>query len=177
MKKIIKNKKGISLLELVIYIGILGITVTAVIGLVYPILKASKKNEAITECQQNSRFVLEKLNQEIGKAISVNQPTLISPEGDILSVRMSDGTDRVFEVQSGSMHLKKYNGVDLIEDEELTTSNITISKRNNGFDIDFFRLVKNSSSKPTININFKAQYMKASEIISLQEFQTTVSLK
>ena len=170
-------ERGVTLIELVIYVAILGFVTIAVVSMVYPVLKASNRSSASTEIQQNGRFILEKLNQDIGKAESVNQPTEGSPTSDSLSLHMSDGKDTVYEINSGVLTIKIYEGANLLETTELTTKAVSFKKRNTGSDFPYFRLVKNTGSKPTVQINFRIEYKKGTEIILFQDYQTTVSLK
>ncbi len=82
-------QKGFTLIELIIYIGIVTVVLLAVINFGFEIIYGNVKSQAIREVQQNSRFVMEKIARIIEEASAINSP---SPgnSADILSLEMAN---------------------------------------------------------------------------------------
>ncbi len=64
-------KKGISLIELIIYIGIVGIILVVMIDLATNLVYSQSKNASFSEVQQNLRFTLERMSTSIENATAV----------------------------------------------------------------------------------------------------------
>lgn len=76
----IKNLKfkthsgGFSLLELLIYIAVLAITMTMLVGVFFSINRSRGKVESQSEVNSNLRFALERIGQDIKSASQISTP-------------------------------------------------------------------------------------------------------
>ncbi|MFQ6049724.1 MAG: PilW family protein [Candidatus Paceibacterales bacterium] len=69
------ENRGFTLIEFLLYIGILVMVLVLTGGFLWDIIFGNIKETSYQEVQQNSRFVLVKITQEIKKATGINSPT------------------------------------------------------------------------------------------------------
>ncbi|HBG81517.1 TPA: hypothetical protein DDW69_01610 [candidate division CPR2 bacterium] len=175
------NNQGATLIELAIYMGLVGFIMVALVGITVPLLKSSEKNKTETELHQNARFVLEKLSQNINQAdpatVSVSLP------GDELFLTVKDPetdapTPVKFSVDPSTNIISFEKPQGNPSPEKLTSAPIKLLKR--GGSTPFFQTTDNTangSTLKTVMINFEIRYYKGSNLITSEEYQTTYALK
>ena len=84
-----KNKKALTLIELIIYLGIVAGLLIVASAFTWSIIKGSVKAACRREIQQNGRLVMEKISREIKAASGINSPA-VGESSDLLSLTMSD---------------------------------------------------------------------------------------
>jgi prepilin-type N-terminal cleavage/methylation domain-containing protein len=125
MKKL-NTQKGFSLLELIIYIAIIGVFLVSVIQFTTTIIRAGEKAKVLNEVQQNARFAMERMKREIRTADGVNtgsstfssHPGVLSLEHDTPAL---DPT--VFDLSSGTLQITQGAGSAI----DLTSSKVEVS--------------------------------------------------
>lgn len=124
MKFILKNNKGATLLELLIYMAILAGFLSVVMNIFFMITGSSAKEEARSEVQQNLRFASTQIVNDIRTAKSINLP--VSGEGNILEIDNGFLITR-FSVSGGVLTRIKNPGLPGEIIENITTNNVTVS--------------------------------------------------
>ena len=118
-------KKGFTLVEILIYIAILGLVLASITGFFLNTISANLKENSYQEVQQNGRFVMTKITQETKKAIGINSPVPGS-YGNSLSLVMSDSNlnPTVFDLNNGKLRIAQGSSapVDLTTDQVLVTN-------------------------------------------------------
>jgi len=105
------NKKGATLIELIIYITIVtGILIMAS-TFAWNIINNKSKSQAVQEVQENGRFIMEKLTQEIRAAYNITSVTNTPPK---LTLSMKDTNlnptiTEVFYLQNNSLMFSQSN--------------------------------------------------------------------
>ena len=101
-----ENGGGFTLIEFVIYISIVGTILVLMTGFLWNIIFGNIKETAYQEVQQNGRFVLTKIIQEIKKATGINNP-LPGSSSNTLSLAMADTNlnPTIFEVTGGKLRI------------------------------------------------------------------------
>jgi len=101
-----KNGAGFTLIELIIYIGIVAIILLVAFNFGWEIIYGNVKSRVVRETQQNARFAMERIAREIRKARAINTP---GPGGssNILSLEMADPNldPTVFDVSDGKLRI------------------------------------------------------------------------
>lgn len=115
------NNKGFTLLEFLLYIGLVGIilTVSGAIGL--NVLFGKAKLMTIEEVSQNARFVMEKISLDIRNAEIIDTPSQ-GETSSVLTLQKSNGNIE-YELVSGVLSRKEGNGSYL----DLTSSEVTVT--------------------------------------------------
>lgn len=100
-----KNEKGFSLIELLLYISMTAVVVLVVSGLLYTILQSRVKNQAMAEVEQQGDLIIQILTQTIRNSQSINSP--LSGNSNSLSLAESDATvnPTVFDLSSGVLRI------------------------------------------------------------------------
>lgn len=104
----LKNKKGISLLELLIYIAILSGLMVVVSDAFISLSKGRGQAEARSEVNAAIRFAAERIKQDVKNASVISTPALGTPT-NTLSLTVS-GVPVVYDVVSGVLR-RTENGV------------------------------------------------------------------
>lgn len=116
---------GFTLIEFIIYIAIIGGMLTLITGFLWNIIFGNIKEAAFQEVQQNARFALTKINQEIKKATGINSPLPGEFPASSLSLMMADSNldPTIFEVIDGKLRIRQGSA----QPNELTSDQIIIS--------------------------------------------------
>ena len=132
--KIKKNSGGFSLLELIVYIGILGIIAVVVADVFLLLNKSRGQVEAKTEVNNNIRFALESIKRDITMANALLTPAATSSASSSLQLQ-SGGSTVTYCLVSG--RLRRQSGgactaaSDAITGERVTVSNVQFSRTEN----------------------------------------------
>lgn len=78
MKKI--SQKGISLIEILVYIGVFSLIVVVIVSFVFWLIRSNLKAKVMRETLNNSKRVMELITQEIKEADSIYIPTTTSSQ-------------------------------------------------------------------------------------------------
>lgn len=70
-----KMNRGFTLIELIIYIGIVAVVLLVAFNFGFEIIYGNIKSQAFREVQQNSRLAMEKISRSILDADEINNPT------------------------------------------------------------------------------------------------------
>jgi type II secretory pathway pseudopilin PulG len=116
MKSNFKEKKGFTLIEMLLYIAILVFLLIVIINLLFNIVRSQKNFASSRSIENSSGFALERLAREIKEADSVNTGSSVfnsSPGTLTLNSTDINGTARTvqFYISSSTLHIKE-NGVD-----------------------------------------------------------------
>src|SRR3989304_8671593 len=90
------SRGGFSLVELIMYLAIIGSLGGVVVGMFVSFNRLRVKSESQTELSQNARSAVERLRQEIVKATGVASPTDSTPVA-ILQLNMLGGNLTCFQ--------------------------------------------------------------------------------
>jgi type II secretory pathway pseudopilin PulG len=104
------KNQGFTLVEFIIYIAILAPILVLITGFLLLIVLGNIKETAYREVQQNARFALTKITQEIKKANSINSPSPGPPptnSANSLSLTMADGSLTIFDFFDGKLRITK----------------------------------------------------------------------
>lgn len=163
---ILKNNKGFSLLELLIYMAILSSLLIIIVNIFFMISSNSAKEDAKIEVQQNLQFAINEITNQMnncGTGISIITPVNSGGAGNALEITV-DGLNIQYDVLSGT--LRKTIGASA---ENITSSDVIIETIN-----PIFKRIKD-----TIQINLKISYNdkgRPSYKYS-REIKTTISAK
>jgi len=117
------NHKGSSLIELIIYIGVMGMVLTAFINFGLSVSDSRAKTLVVHEVDSNARFALDVMARTIRSADDVVSPT----EGNVdttLDLDMPNTVDNsVFSVSGGVLSLTVGAGAA----QTLTSSNVEVT--------------------------------------------------
>jgi prepilin-type N-terminal cleavage/methylation domain-containing protein len=106
-------RKGFTLIEIVIYIALLGVLLTGIIVSTYPIFTGAEHSSSGITRDGEIAFVLQKISWALGSETSVSVPGT----HDTLNINTA----------SGSFSFTQQNGSVALDGSPLTTSRVTVS--------------------------------------------------
>lgn len=164
-----KRQKGFSLVELIIYLGIFTMAMAVGYQLLLVTSRIRNQTEARYEVQQNIRFGVEKISEQIRKASAISG---MYP-ADTLTLTIS-GQQVDFQLASGVLEMREGVGGQW---QSLTTNAVVVSAPDAGY---LFTKIDNPvPSKSSVQIKLKMDYNNEGrqDWIYGTEMQTTVSLR
>lgn len=163
----VKNNKGFSLLELLIYMAILSSLLIIIVNLFFMISSNSAKEEAKIEVQQNLQFAANEITSQMNNydtGISITTPANSGDAGNILEINI-DGANIKYDVSSGIF--RKTIGISPAEN--ITSNDVIVSSTN-----PIFKRIGS-----TIQVNLKISYNDGGRpsYKYSREIKTTISAK
>ena len=116
------RNKGFTLIEIIIYIGIISGVLVAFISYSLAISSVNNKNHAMATVQSDERIALETIIQKIRSASAVNYPTNGSSQNQ-LSLVTGTGISTSFSLNGGRLQMSETGQADIL----LTSNRTTIS--------------------------------------------------
>lgn len=170
-------KRGFTLIEILVYIGVLAIVILAVSSFFIWVNHSNAKTKALREVVNNGRRVMEIITYEIKEARDIYSPTTVSDSnsGQLSLITLKDIPEEEdltyldFYLCGVSVCLKKESQDPLV----LTSENVQIEKL-------IFKEIATSQDTPSIQIELEIKYKTPSERPEYQasaNFTTTASLR
>lgn len=161
---------GFTLIEFLLYISITGMMVVTLSGLFFMVVQSRVKHQAITEVDQQSIEVINKITQSLRNAESINLPaqgaSAVSLSLDVVDVS-DDPT--VFDLSSGAIQMTEGVGSPVA----LTNSNVTISSI-------LFENLSRTNTPGVVRISFTVSHINPEnrqEFAYSRTFYATASLR
>lgn len=156
MRKFVKNvnQKGTSLIEVLLYIGLLSVVLIVIIDLL--ITSGSLKQEANgkSSLAQDAHYISQRLTYEIERADSVTSPATIGQISQILNTTVGSES-YTFSLNAGNLEMQKMVGLSVLTanlNSSLTSvSNLSVQR------------LGNISGKSSFKINFTLTNLKSTQ--------------
>ncbi|OGM26264.1 hypothetical protein A3D00_05260 [Candidatus Woesebacteria bacterium RIFCSPHIGHO2_02_FULL_38_9] len=168
MKKI----KGFTLIEFLIYMGIMAIFLVVMTNIFTSILNTQSEAEVTSSVQQDGSYILARLMHDINNADLINNPTL-GNSASVLSVKVNS-IDYNYFIYNNNLVLSNNLGTDIpLNSSGTTISNFTVQRFGNVVAIPY-----PTNPKNTLKISFTV----TSEVTQLKgletrNFETTVGIR
>ncbi len=159
------KNRGFTIVEMLLYIGLLSIMITIMTGLFTSLLDVQLESEAASFVEADSRFLFSRFAYDIARATSITTPATLGSSSSSMTL-LIDGVTYTYTIDNGALVLSSAMGT-----STLTSFGTQIS------DITFTRL-GNLDGKHAIQIHFTLASI--TERVSGPEektVQTTISLR
>lgn len=159
MKSFVQTKKGVSLVELLLYMAIMGILLTSIVSFISVNESMNKRNQAISEVDMQGWEVMRFLTQSIKNAQSVTQP-VFGENSAVLTLIVDDQTKNptIFDVSSGVLRVKEgLSNPTTLTNAQVIVSNLSFT--NTGVD----------ATEESIKIQFDISYFNTSDNTQYQK--------
>lgn len=135
LPKKIKSAFGFTLIELIIYITVIGIIAAGIVTYSIDLTTTSQKARVKIEVQQSARFAMERMLQELraSNGVNVGSSTFGSSPG-VLSINVETPADSptVFDVNSGLLRITQGAGsAEPLIADHLEVTNLVFENRSN----------------------------------------------
>jgi len=118
-----KNKDGFTLIELTIYIAILATILALTTEFLWLIVLGNIKETSYQEIQQNGRFAITKITQEIKRATGIISPDPGS-SSESLSLSMADGSTINFGLSNGKLQISQGSNSYFLTTDRIIVKNL-----------------------------------------------------
>lgn len=131
------NNAGFTVMELVLYMGLLLILLTILSQLFTASIETHVESQQFSYVQQDGRYIMNRLTYDIQQASSVTTPSALGGSGSTLAIVIG-GITYTYSLTSGNLLVNgtRLNGFDT------TISNLTFQK------------LGNSGGKPTVKFSY-----------------------
>lgn len=157
-------RKGFTLVELLIYIGIFSILLTVLTQVFVSIVNVGLEQEASSSVEEDSRFILTRLIHDVNNAQSIVSPALGAQSTSLQIIK--DGENYTYSQNAGNMQLANNSGINFLNSFDTTISNLT------------FKRIGNVGGKHTVQVGFtitsKTVQKKGPEV---KNIRTTVGIR
>jgi type II secretory pathway pseudopilin PulG len=160
-----KNKEGFTIIELLLYMGILSILLLVFIDLFISMGRLRTETEAISNVQQDSNYLFDKFIYDIHQASLVSVPALPLAQTKTLNL-VINGTNYTYSSQSGNLILSDGTNNYQMNGYDTTLTNLLFTRFGSG-DI-------NDVIKINLSITSRVKNQKGYET---QSFETMVGLR
>jgi prepilin-type N-terminal cleavage/methylation domain-containing protein len=117
-------KRAFTLIELLIYMTILSLVLVSITGFFLNIISGDIKESSYQEVQQNGRFAMAKITQEIKKAIGINSPAPGSSSNSLSLVMVTPSLNpTIFDINGGKLRITQGSSAPV----ELTTDQTVVN--------------------------------------------------
>lgn len=160
-----KRQVGFTLVELLIYMGLLSAVLIVIANILVVALDDRLESETGSSVLSDGRFMLARLMYDVGRTENIVLPSLLGDETSSLQIVVG-GINYIYAVNNGNLVLTNGVDSDQLNSIETTVSNLT------------FKRLGNLGGKNTVQIRFdvvsKALRRYGQEI---KNFQTTVGTR
>lgn len=162
-----KFTRGFTLVELLIYIGMISILFTVFTQIFGYILDAQLESEATSSVQQDGRFILSRLAYDIRRANSIVVPGALGGQSTSLQLTIG-GVSYTYNLNSGNLELTNNLGTNTINSGDTIVSNLNFTRLGN--------------SGPNTKNTIQVEYTVTSKVIrpkglETKGFQTTIGIR
>ncbi len=162
------NQKGFSIVEIIVYVGLLSIFMLVLLDVFITILNARLEAESTSTLNQDARYVLSKLEYDIGNADSVTMPLNNGDSSNTL-VLTQEGIDKTYSLDgSGNFLISSGFSSYKLNGEDTDVTDLSFKKLGNS----------EPGDKPTIKISYtvRSKIIRKGGTQTLS-FNTTVGLR
>src|SRR3990167_8490552 len=170
----LKNKKrGFTLIELTLYMGLISILLVIVMELFATIFHLRSESEANSAVVQDSRYLLTRLAYDLNRAKSIDVPANIGQTSSTLQLTVNeDNEDNVYTyfLDSGMLSMSNHLGTNILNSISTTVDpNLSFTRIGNGF----------TSGKDTIqlSISVRSVTQKSPGINEIESFTTILGTR
>jgi type II secretory pathway pseudopilin PulG len=122
-----KKSTGFTLVELLMYMGLLSILLLILTNILVTLLQAKADSEATSAVEQDGRFVISRLKYDLARASSVSLPAALGATSSSLTM-VIDGTNVTYASSSGTLQLTSASGSGSLLSSESTLTNLSFQK-------------------------------------------------
>lgn len=165
MKTLIKQNRGITLVELIIYMGLFAVLIVVITDILVATLNVQLGTSATSSVTQDGRFIYTRFIYDINRATSISVPANLGDTGNSLQFSAN-----------GITYTYALNGNDLIITDD--SGNNILNSFDTGISGLTFTRIGNIGGKPTIRLNFVINSKNTgSGQQEIKTFQTTAGLR
>ncbi len=165
--KIFKNKKGFTLVELLLYMGIFSILLTVTLQMFGSVFEFQLESQAVSSVDVDGKFIVNRFNYDVSRASSITLPVTLGESSSALTV-VVNSQSLTYSLSDGDINLNNASTgtTDQLNSVETTASNLSFTRLEGNAGKDLIQMSFTLTSEVT--------QRKGKEVRS---FQTTGGLR
>lgn len=161
----LSQKRGFTLMEMIIYVAGLLIFVTILSEVFASIIEVQQESQTVSSVEEDGRFILSRLSNDIQQASSVSLPA--TPGASSATLQISVNADNYsYSLQNGNLNLTNASGTNQLNGFDTAVSGLSFTR------------IGNAGGKNSIRMQYtltsKSVRKKGPEV---KTFQTAVTLR
>lgn len=167
MKKIIRSQKGISVIELILYMSILAVLLTVLTNIFISALDVQLESQATSSVEQDGNYILARLNYDIHRAQSITIPGENGEEANNFQI-VIDGVNHDYSIDvNNNLILTDDLGANILNNYGTGVSNFSVIRLGNAGGVE-----------NTLKVNFRlTSKIRRASGFEIKDFQTNLSLR
>lgn len=161
------NQKGVTLIELLLYMALLTILVTLISGIFSSVLDSQLEAEATSAVDQDGRYLMARLTRDMQSATAITQPAA-GQQGSTLQITVNSINYTYALNGSGNLQLTNNVGTNNLNSYGTQVSNLNFQRIGSGGTNDTIRVSFTLTSRTT---------RLAGEQNETRAFETTLGLQ
>lgn len=164
--RISSSQLGMTLIELIIYMGLLSIFLVVLTSVFSSIINVQLESKSVSSVEEDGRYLLNRLTYDLRRASSITTPASIGGSGSTLAL-VIDGSTYTYSQNGTNLQLVSPAGTDIINSIDTQISNLN------------FRRIGNVSGKNTIVVSFTitSAIKKMGNVAETKDIQTTIGVR
>jgi type II secretory pathway pseudopilin PulG len=122
-----KRKKGFSLIETLIYLGIFSVFLVISANLFFTSLTTQQESSAISSVNQDGRFILLKIMYDINRSTLISIPQNPGDATSILQLTVDD-QEKTYYLENSYIYLNDQNGIHQLNSTNTLADNLNFTK-------------------------------------------------
>ena len=140
-KLAVATHRGFTMVELIIYMGILVILITMLTGIFTSVIDVQLASESTSSVDQDGRYILARLTHDLDNASSITTPAIPSAQTSPSLQIIINSINYIYSVDaSGNLQLTNNNGTDQLNSANTSISGLTFQRLGNGDSNDTVRV-------------------------------------
>lgn len=127
-----KYEKGVTLVEVLLYLGLLVVFITAAVGLYGSTVTAETRNRAANEVEDQGMLILNRIRSELGSAETISAPATGS-SGSTLTFSKYNGDQIEFTLSGNDATISRNSGTPVvINSSSVSVNSLTFTDNSSG---------------------------------------------
>lgn len=165
LKSQISNNKGFTLVELLVYMGLLVILIVIFTDIFTSIIDNQLSSRNTSNVADDGRYIYSRFIYDVGRAQSITEPASYGSTSARLGL-VIDGQNYLYSLQNNNLEVTSPNGTFALNSYGSSISGLLFTK------------IGTTSAKSTVRINYTATGIITTHgILDQQSFQTTAGLR
>ena len=160
------SKKGFTLVELLIYMGLLSIILVVLSQIFGSVLDAQLESQATSSVHRDGRFILSKLTYDVHRANSIVLPASLGTSSTSLQLDISG--INTYSLNNGNLELTSGLETNNLNSGDTTVSNLTFTRIGNS--------VANAKNTVRITYTITSRIVRPKGL-ETKDFQTTIGIR
>lgn len=123
----LKLKRGFSLVELLVYMGLISILLIVLVQIFVSILETQSESQATSVVDQDGRFIMARLIYDIARSSSIETPLDFGESSPVLEL-VIDGVSHTYSASSGLLVLSNNLGANNLNSSQTDISDVSFLK-------------------------------------------------